>query len=364
MKRYTFFWPLLAALVVISCNNRDATQRTTDRQEQLPQKTAQMTLPAQDEQKTLGEEIPVHMELPDTVQADSATVYLRGTAVMTYNGTDTVYVSTSDALPGKASVRVKLFFPGNRHENHSRGVTLLSDIEPVRYRYRVVNTYPHDVKAYTQGLIYHDGWLYEGTGQPQQSSIRKVKLETGEVIKIRNNAAEIFGEGITIFRDKLYQLTYKAQVCFIYDPNTFEEIKKVYYQNREGWGLTHNGEELIMSDGTHVIYFMEPELFTVKRQIEVYGPGGMVDNLNELEYIDGKIYANRYFTDEIVIIDPVTGKLEGRINLKGILSHRDRNARTDVLNGIAWDSKNDRLFVTGKYWPKLFEIEKAPLGQD
>ena len=148
---------------------------------------------------------------------------------------------------------------------------------------------------------------------------------------------------------------------FIYDKSTFEEIQKVYYQNREGWGLTHNGEELIMSDGTHIIYFLDPEMFTINRQIEVYHNEGPAQSLNELDYINGRIWANLYYTDEIVIIDPETGKVDGRINLKGILKRSDRKSNTDVLNGIAWDADRERIFVTGKFWPKLFEIKTVTL---
>ncbi len=189
-----------------------------------------------------------------------------------------------------------------------------------------------------------------------------MRLSNGEVIQSRNNASDIFGEGITIFDGKLYQLTYKSQICFVYDLNTFEEVKKFYYQNKEGWGLTNSEDELIMSDGTNIIYFIDPDMFTVKRQIEVYNNEGPVKDLNELEYINGKIFANRYYTDEIVIIDPETGKEEGRVDMKGILSVKERKPGTNVLNGIAWDPVGERLFVTGKYWPKLFEIELVPVG--
>jgi glutamine cyclotransferase len=151
-------------------------------------------------------------------------------------------------------------------------------------------------------------------------------------------------------------------VGFIYDKESFQEIQKVYYKNREGWGLTNNGEELIMSDGTNIIYFLDPEMFTINRQIEVYHNVGPANSLNELEYINGKIWANRYFTDELVIIDPETGIVEGRINLKGILKAAHRRASTDVLNGIAWDGEGERLFVTGKYWPLLFEIRIRESG--
>jgi glutamine cyclotransferase len=264
---------------------------------------------------------------------------------------------TTGENTGQSSLRLRVFLTGGKAENQSRQLTFLSDVVPAPYGYRIVREYPHDPAAYTQGLQYADGWLYEGTGNYGTSSLRKVELETGEVLKIRNLDQSLFGEGICVFGERIYQLTYKSQVGFIYDKASFEEIQKVYYQNKEGWGLTHNGRELIMSDGTHVIYFLDPELFTVIRQIEVYHNEGKADNLNELEYIRGKIWANRYYTDEIVIIDPETGKVEGRIDLTGILKTRDRSPNTDVLNGIAWDSERDRLFVTGKRWPKLFEIK-------
>ena len=206
-----------------------------------------------------------------------------------------------------------------------------------------------------------DGWLYEGTGNRGSSSLRRVDLTTGKVLQIRDLDPDLFGEGITVFGNRIYQVTYTSQVGFIYDKASFEEIQKIYYQNREGWGLTNNGKELIMSDGTNVIYFIDPELFTVNRQIEVYHNEGPAESLNELEYIGEKIWANRYYTDEIVIIDPETGKVEGRINLKGLLKSRDRKSTTDVLNGIAWDREKERIFVTGKYWPKLFEIVPVPL---
>jgi glutamine cyclotransferase len=169
-------------------------------------------------------------------------------------------------------------------------------------------------------------------------------------------AGDIFGEGITIFKDKIYQLTYKSQVGFVYDKESFQRMQKVYYQNKEGWGLTQNGTHLIMSDGSNRIYFMDPEYFTEIRQLEVYDHNGPVSRLNELEYIDGKIFANIYGDDEIVIIDPEKGKVTGKLNMKGILDDADVRSRIDVFNGIAWDPERRLLYVTGKYWPSLFEV--------
>jgi glutamine cyclotransferase len=317
----------------------------------------------------LGEEIRVALSIPDSVQVDSVSVYLGGTLNKTIPGSSDllnqgkleILLTSEVELTGKSALRVRLFFRGGESENHSRQVTFLSDVVPVEYSYQVIKEYPHDVTAYTQGLQYVDGELYEGTGDYGTSSIRRVNLETGEVKQIRDLDPSLFGEGITVLGDRIYQLTYKSQVGFIYDRTTFQEIQKVYYQNQEGWGLTHNGEELIMSDGSNVIYFLDPEMFTINRQLEVYHNEGPANSLNELEYINGKLYANRYFTDEIVIIDPETGKVEGRINLKGILKATHRKPTTDVLNGIAWDKENGRLFVTGKYWPFLFEIRLRKL---
>ena len=219
----------------------------------------------------------------------------------------------------------------------------------------MINRFPHDPDAFTQGLVYDDGFLYEGTGQYGESSIRKVDLETGEAINIYTLAQSLFGEGITIMEDKLYQLTWKSQVGFVYDKESFHLLNRVTYPT-QGWGITHDGENLIMSNGTSTIYYLDPEFFTEIRRLEVYNEQGAVNNINELELINGKIYANVWQTDDIIIIDPQTGKVLGQINLKGILKSSERNRRTDVLNGIAYDEENDRIFVTGKYWSRLFEI--------
>jgi len=342
--------------ILTACGNKNGISSKRIQPESGAEKIMTMTRPGPSTSITSGDSLHLIISGPDTVVVDSMHVFLNGKKQATLINTLEGAWPTGDINPGKMGIRVKLFLAGTDPETHSRQVTVLSDIIPVEYGYRVINTYPHDVKAYTQGLVYADGMLYEGTGNYNQSSLRKVDLETGKVVKIRNLDGKLFGEGVTIFQNRIYQLTYKSQVGFVYDRNSFEELRKIYYQNREGWGLTHNGSELIMSDGTHVIYFLDPELFTMNRQIEVYNNTGMVDALNELEYIDGKIWANRYYTDEIIIIDPATGKVEGRIELKGILKTSDRKPTTDVLNGIAWDREQDRIFITGKYWPKLFEI--------
>ncbi len=227
------------------------------------------------------------------------------------------------------------------------------------YTYHVINTYLHDPTAFTQGLVYADSILYEGTGLNGASTVRKVDLNTGQVIAKRSIPSNYFGEGIAIFNNKIYQLTWQSGTCFVYDKNTLDPIKQFSYST-EGWGLTHDGKQLIMSDGTSTLYFRDPDTFAETGRIEVTGDAGPVRNLNELEYIDGEIYANIWQTDRIARINPKTGKVTAWIDLSGILLPEDRLNRVDVLNGIAYDASTKRLFVTGKWWPKVFEIKLIP----
>ncbi len=224
------------------------------------------------------------------------------------------------------------------------------------YTYKIVNTYPHDRNAFTQGLVFEDGILYEGTGLHGQSTLRKVELETGNILRILTLPAQFFGEGVTIHGNKLIQLTWQSNVGFVYDKESFELLREFNYPT-EGWGITHDGKRLIMSDGTSTLHFLDPATFQEIGQIEVYDRNGPVTKLNELEYVQGEIYANIWKTDRIARIAPLTGQVMGWIELENILSPEDRNHRVDALNGIAYDAKNDRLFVTGKFWPKIIEIE-------
>jgi glutamine cyclotransferase len=228
------------------------------------------------------------------------------------------------------------------------------------YTYEIINTFPHDRKAYTQGLVFQNGVLYEGTGLPGRSSLRKVELETGNVLQTHKLSAEFFGEGITIFADKIIQLTFQENVGFVYNKDTFELLRKFNYPT-EGWGITHNDKHLIMSDGTPTLYFLDPETFEQVRSIKVYDRGVSVWGVNELEYVEGQIYANIWPAEQIAIISPQTGRVMSWINMKGLLTKQDRSQPVDVFNGIAYDKENGRLFVTGKFWPKLFEIKVIPV---
>lgn len=227
------------------------------------------------------------------------------------------------------------------------------------YGYRVVRTIPHDIGAFTQGLLYRDGVFYESTGIEGESSLRKVDAESGQVLKKVNVPRPHFAEGMTILGGKIYQITWRSQTCLVYDSATLEKTGEHFYQG-EGWGLTDDGATLIMSDGSSRLKFIDPAGFVVRSTITVTDQGRPVEALNELEWVEGEIWANIWQSDRIARIDPATGKVTGWIDLTGILPAPLRREGTDVLNGIAYDPATKRIFVTGKLWPSLFEIEVVP----
>jgi glutamine cyclotransferase len=234
------------------------------------------------------------------------------------------------------------------------GAALSTTKAPI-YNFEVINAWPHDPAAYTQGLEIYQGMLYESTGQYGASSLRQVELQTGRVLRRLDVPSQYFAEGLTVFQGKLYQLTWQSHKCFFYDPNSFQLLGEFHIET-EGWGLTHDHRSLIMSDGTNQLRFLNPVNYTTEKSIRVFDGDRPLMQLNELEYIKGEIYANIWKTDWIVRIDPETGKILGWIDLKNLLPANERSASVDVLNGIAYDEAHDRLFVTGKMWPKLFEI--------
>jgi glutamine cyclotransferase len=227
------------------------------------------------------------------------------------------------------------------------------------YTYEVVNAYPHDANAFTQGLALEDDVLYEGTGLRGRSSLRTIDLETGEVTQSTALPDELFGEGVAILEDTIVQLTWQSGVGRVYDKHELRLLREFTYDT-EGWGITYDGTRLIMSDGTARLYFLDPATFTVECYVTVSDGNSAVTGLNELEFIDGKVYANVWPTNRIAIIDPADGRVTGWLDLSGLLASRPSTGHVDVLNGIAYDAANERLFVTGKLWPWLFEIKVIP----
>ncbi len=241
----------------------------------------------------------------------------------------------------------------------SSAVDAPTPTEPPTSTFQVLNHWPHDPSAYIEGLVYADGAFFESTGLNGASSLRKVDAETGQVIASLPLDPEYFGEGLTLFNGKLIQLTWQSHVGFVYDLACFC-LQRTFTYDGEGWGLTQDGQYLIMSDGTERIRFLDPVTFAVVKTINVSDYGQPLTNLNELEYINGEIYANVWLTNRIVRIDPMSGAILGWIDLTGLLPDADRSPSVNELNGIAYDDATDRLFVTGKNWPELFQIAIVP----
>ncbi len=245
---------------------------------------------------------------------------------------------------------------GGEESSYGGSVTVCAAKAPVETGVRVVKTYPHSTSAYTQGLVWHDGFLYEGTGQYGESVLRKVDPATGKSLQETRLEGKYFGEGIALLDNKIYQLTWQEGKAFVYDLGTLKRTGEFAYTG-EGWGLTTDGRVLYMSDGTENIHLVDPATFERKGTIQVYTDQGRVLYINELEWIEGMIWANVYTTDRIVVIDPATGCVVQIADLAGLLAPEDVTSATDVLNGIAYDPATKRIFVTGKNWNKLFEIE-------
>ncbi|MFL6253626.1 MAG: glutaminyl-peptide cyclotransferase [Pyrinomonadaceae bacterium] len=241
--------------------------------------------------------------------------------------------------------------PPNANGNAARG----NEAVPV-YGYEVVNTFPHDPDAFTQGLIFHEGVFIESTGLERHSTLRRVELQTGKVLQKVDVPRDFFAEGMTLFNGKIYQLTWKGEKGFIYDPQTFEKTGEFTYTG-EGWGLTHDADSLILSDGSNKLRFIDPNTYQVKRSIDVTDRGRPIEELNELEYVKDEIYANVWHDNRVARIDPQTGRVKAWIDFAGLLKLGETTSGEAVLNGIAYDEAGDRLFVTGKLWPKIFEVK-------
>jgi len=346
MRFYTFLTLGLATLLVTSCSETnykfklDTTKKTN-----------------------LGEKAAIKFEQLKGDQIDSVQLYVNNKRVN--KNESSVIINTADFGVGKHAVTALAFYP-NKSKKLNNSIEVLAKKAPVVYSYKLLNTYPHDKEAYTQGLEYKDGYLYESTGRRGQSTLRKVEIKTGKVLQKIDLDAKYFGEGMTIFNNKIYWLTWQSRKGFIYDLETFKQLGSFDYDNsNEGWGLTHNDSELIKTDGTNKIWFLNPENQKEKRSIQVYTHDRALDKLNEIEYINGKIFSNYWKTNgkvksTIAIIDPNSGVVEGLIgldDLRDIILKEQTLDQDEVLNGIAYDAEKNRLFVTGKHWGKLFEIE-------
>lgn len=355
MNRALYFTSSLVLLAMLACTNGKSPESKDVPKQNVSLQLISFAKPTNGELFNLGDDIQVILKLKnDAVTPDSIVLYvdnmrIGGMTSLEYN------LNTKSFALGTRQLRATAWHSGQR-QTASVGLKLRSDIAPKKLSYKVVNTYPHDIEAYTQGLFYHNGNLIESTGQKGLSSLRRVDINTGKVLQSVNLNREYFGEGTTIYDGEIYQITWTSRKGFVYNPKTFDLIRTFDYPT-QGWGLTTMDNMLVMSDGSNILYFLEPKSFTEVKRVEVLDNVGPVNQLNELELIKGKIYANVYLTDKVVVIDPSSGRVEAEIDFSGLLSERDKHRNIDVLNGIAWDSKDERLFVTGKNWPKLFEIQ-------
>lgn len=266
-------------------------------------------------------------------------------------------LSLKDSKLGKQNIEATVFFDGIKQITFKK-ITILNNTSPKVYSYNIVNEYPHDMTSYTQGLEFHNGELYESTGQRGESKIRKVDYKTGKVLKNIDLSKEYFGEGLTILNDNLYQLTWQKGTGFIYDVNTLDRKTSFKYgKSKEGWGICNDGKVLYKSDGTEKVWILDPETLEEKNYIQIYTNKGKVVGINELEWINGKIYANRYQKNGVAIINPVNGAIEGVIDFSPLKKLVKQHPSLDVLNGIAYNPETKTLFVTGKRWDKLFEVQ-------
>jgi len=342
MRIYTYFALALSIIITTSCSHSEYKFKLN-----TSKKTA------------LGQKASINFEQIKGAKIDSVHLFVNNKRV---NKNETsIAINTSDFGVGKHTVTALAFYP-NKSKKTNNSIEIFAKDAPVLYNFKIINTYPHDSKAYTQGLEYKDGFLYETTGRKGESTLRKVELETGKVLKKIALDKKYFGEGMTIFNNKIYWLTWQSRKGFVYDLETFKQIDDFNYSHsNEGWGLTHSNNELIKSDGSNKIWFLNTENQKEKRSIQAYTNKLSLKSLNELEWINGKIYANYWQKPLIAIINPNSGIVEGIINLTDLVKEMEKTQKLvdqdDVLNGIAFDKENNRIFVTGKHWSKLYEIE-------
>lgn len=319
--------------------------------------------PNQGDNFNIGDQINIKLDVPKDVKIDSVTYLLDGKLLSKHANADSVLLPTTN-LPLGYRLISAIITKGDKRDTINTNIVLKTNKVPKLLTYKVVKTMPHDTSAYTEGLSYIDGKLLESTGEKGASELKYVDLNSGKTLQKTKLDPQYFGEGSLKVGDKIIMLTWQENIGFVFDAKTFKQIGTFPYQNsREGWGLTFDGKNILRSDGSNRIWLMNASTYKEESYLEVYDNNGPVNSINELEFIDGKIYANVYLTNKIIIINPLTGEVESQIDLTALVP-KDFFKTTDevqnnVLNGIAWDSNGKRLFVTGKKWPKLYQIEIA-----
>jgi glutamine cyclotransferase len=305
-----------------------------------------------------GNAVTVKLRYPADIKPDSIVYLLDSTRVASTKDSSAVALKTDTMKFGPRGITAKVY-QGGKSQEISTNIVLLPFKAPEEYTFKVEKVFPHDTGSYTEGLLYQDGFLYESTGEHGHSTLRKVNLETGKAVQVAKLDSQYFGEGSAIIGDKILMLTYKdPRVTLVFDKKTFKLLdKQPYHVGLEGWGLTFDGKKLYTDDSTNRIWFLDKDTYRQTGYIDVYDDQGPVKNVNELEYIDGKLYANIWETDNIIVIDPKTGAVLQKVDLTSLYPQAKRTLTADVLNGIAWDAQGKRLFITGKKWPHLYQVK-------
>ncbi|PKP08369.1 MAG: hypothetical protein CVU09_16065 [Bacteroidetes bacterium HGW-Bacteroidetes-4] len=352
---------LLSLLFVFSCATSTTKKEKVHKNQNLTstqniKRSIPVDLTVSESIQVIGEPVNIQFKtsletLPDSIRMSINSIYWK---TLFPQSTTLQFINAPFQL-GKNNSNLTFYWGDSLQTSKTLALVFNSDIPPVNYSYKVEKRYPHNVRSFTQGLEFSEGFLYEGTGQYGESKLFKLNLENGGVVQSVNLPNDVFGEGITLMGNKIYQLSWQNQVGFVYNKSTFDLLYEFSYPT-EGWGLTNNGKELIMSDGSEIIYFLDTEYIQEIRRIQVYDNQGPIKNLNELEYIKGEIFANVYGSDFIVAINPVTGKVTKRLDLSNLLNKKNLSQPVDVLNGIAYNPDSDQLIVTGKWWPWFYHI--------
>ena len=313
-----------------------------------------------------GDVVAIKPHYSSDARPDSIVYMVDSVRLGVMKDSSAIQLKTAGMLLGPRIITAKIYQDG-KSEEAATNIVLLAAKAPEQLTYKVIKAYPHDTSAYTEGLLYQDGFLYESTGNEKHSVLRKADLETGKTIQEAKIDPKDFGEGSAIIGDKIIMTTYQdPRVMYIFDKKTFKIMKTIpYHVGVEGWGVTFDGNKIYTDDSTNRIWFLDKDDYHITGFIDVYDDKGAVNEVNELEYVNGKLYANVYQTDNIIVIDPKTGAVLQKVNMKGIWPEASRPKYFDednnVLNGIAWDAKGKRLFVTGKKWPHLYQVEFSPL---
>ena len=340
MKRHNLLAIIFLTILIASCGSNNG-QRKSDFI--IKTNTTENAI-------TNSETLSISLENPKNHTIDSISYTLNGKQIEEQ-------IALKDFKLGSQTIEATVYFNGEK-QRATKNIIILNNEPPKIYTFKIINEYPHDITSYTQGLEFYNDTLYESTGQYGESKLRKLDYKTGTVYKNIDLANEYFGEGLTILNDKIYQLTWQKGIGFVYDAKTLNKIDNFKYgKSKEGWGLCNNGKTLYKSDGTEHIWLLNPETLVEEDHIEVFTNKGKIVGINEMEWIDGDIYANRYQKDGVAIINPKNGAVIGVIDFSPLKKLVTQHQGLDVLNGIAYNPKTKTIFVTGKRWDKLFEVE-------